>query len=101
MSNLVKILCMAEAEGELDPPTEPSYRKYWVHPINSVRRSDERFDIFFDNLKKYPDKFFNYYRMSILSFEDLLEKVRQYLSKQNTTFRNSISAEKRLTVTIR
>lgn len=48
-----------------------------------------------DIRKKYPDKFFNYYRMSISSFAELLKKVRHHLVKQNTTFQNSISTEKR------
>lgn len=46
MSDLVKIICMAEAEGEL---AEPFYRKYWVHPVIGDRQSDKSFDIFFDN----------------------------------------------------
>lgn len=101
MSNLSKILCIAEAMDELDSPTVPKRRKYWIHPLNIDSQDDKTFDLFFDSLKKYPEKFFNYYQMSISSFEELVDKVRHRLSKKNTTFRNSITVENRLTVTLR
>ncbi|XP_026821629.1 uncharacterized protein LOC113560047 [Rhopalosiphum maidis] len=100
MSSLLKIICMAEAAGELDEPTHKR-RRYWVYPIHSSNEHDIRFQVFYDNLKKYPEKFFDYYRMSISSFEELLEKVRLHLTKEITHFRNPISPEKRLTVTLR
>jgi len=59
-----------------------------------------RFTTFFNEIKKYPEKCFDYYRMSILSFEELLEKIRPKITKENIThLRNPISAEERLTVT--
>ncbi|KAF0746352.1 protein ALP1-like [Aphis craccivora] len=45
--------------------------------------------------------FFEYYRMSITSFDELLEQLRPHITKKITTFRNPISAEERLTLTIR
>ena len=100
MSSLLEIICMAEAAGELEEPAH-KHRRYWVHPIHSSREHDMRFQVFYDNLKKYPEKFFDYYRMSIFSFEELLEKVRPNLTKEITHLRNPISPEERLTVTLR
>jgi len=60
-----------------------------------------RFTTFFNEIKKCPEKCFDYYRMSILSFEELLEKVRPKITKEITHLRNPISAEERLTVTLR
>lgn len=100
MSSLLEIICLAEAAGELEEPVH-KHRRYWVHPINSSREHDMRFQIFYNNLKKYPQKFFDYYRMSISSFEELLEKVRSNLTKECTHLRNPISPEERLTVTLR
>jgi len=91
---------MAEAAGELEEP-EKKHRMYWVHPIHSSREHDIQFQEFYNNLKKYPEKFFDYYRMSISTFEELLEKVRTHLTKEVTKFRNPKSPEKRLTVTLR
>jgi len=100
MSSLLEIICAAESAGELEEPVR-KHRRYWVHPLHSSKEYDMKFQIFYDNLKKYPDKFFDYYRMSIQSFEELLEKVRKNLTKEITHLRNPISPEERLTVTLR
>lgn len=92
MSNLSKILCIAEAMGELDSPTVPKRRKYWVHPLNIDSQDDNTFNLFFDNIKKYPEIFLNFYRMSISSFEELVDKVRHRLSQKKyniSKFNNS------------
>lgn len=94
----IRAVCVAEALGLLDEPTE---RKFWVHPINAHREKSKRFSSFFENLRKYPEKFFDYYRMSLTSFDELLQCIREYISKNNTSFRNAITAEERLTVTLR
>ncbi|KAL5238629.1 hypothetical protein ACI65C_006039 [Semiaphis heraclei] len=100
MSSLLEIICMAEAAGELEEPAQ-KHRRYWVHPIHSSREHDIQFQMFYNNLKKYPEKFFDYYRMSISLLEELLEKVRPNLKKETTHLRNPISPEERLTVTLR
>ena len=99
MSSLLEIICAAEATGELDAAQK--HRRYWVHPLHSSKEYDMKFQLFYDNLKKYPEKFFDYYRMSIQSFEELLEKVRLNLTKETTHLRNPLSPEERLTVTLR
>jgi len=102
MSNkrLLKVLCVAEAAGELDEPTT-SKRRYWVHPLNSDREKNNNFLEFYGNIRKHPEKFFEYYRMSVRSFDELLAKIRQHLTKEVTNMRNPLSPEVRLTVTIR
>jgi len=97
--NLLKVIAVAEACGELDPPKQD--RKYWVHPINPDREESNKFNIFYENIRCYSEKFFEYYRMSISSFDELLEKIRPFIGKQNTIFRNAISPEERLTITLR
>lgn len=102
MSNktFLKVLCAAEAAGELDEPTPPK-RRYWVHPLNSDREKNKNFSEFYGNIRQHPEKFFEYYRMSVKSFDELLAKLRQHLTKETTNMRNPISPEVRLTVTIR
>lgn len=97
--NLLKVIAVAEACRELDPPKQD--RRYWVHPINSNREEFGQFDAFYDSIRRYPDKFFEYFRMSITSFDELLRKLRPHITKQTTPFRNPISAEQRLTITLR
>jgi len=98
-SNLAKVIAVAEAFGELDPPRP--IITYWVHPINHGREELNQFNTFYTNLRCYSDKFFEYYRMSISSFDELLGKLRSHITKQDTQSRNSISAEQRLTITSR
>lgn len=52
-------------------------------------------------LRLNPDKAFEYYRMSIQSFDVLLNLTMDYITKQNTKLRTAIPPEERLTVTLR
>ncbi|KAG8292792.1 hypothetical protein J6590_031772 [Homalodisca vitripennis] len=52
-------------------------------------------------LGKYPEKFFNYYRMSKASFDFLLDLVTPLLLKQDTNYRTAIGVGERLTITLR
>ena len=96
--NLVKIatVCAAESEGLLGSPGRS--RAYSVHPYN--RRRDP-FPRFYASIRNHQDKFFTYYRMSVPSFDHLLEDLRPALTKRETSFGKPICAEKRLTITIR
>lgn len=92
----VKAISIAEALGLLDKPAE---RKYWVHPINEDRERSGQFKHFFEKIRCYPEKFFDYYRMSISSFDELLEILRPFITKTTTILRHPISVEERLTIT--
>jgi len=45
-------------------------RRYWVHPIYSCRLLKEKFCTLYENLREHPIKFFSYFRMNILAFDD-------------------------------
>jgi len=85
MSFLLEIICMAEVDGELEEPTH-KYRRYWVHAIHSSIVKDMRFQVFYNNLKRYPEKFFGYYRISIFSLDKIPKRslVRSNLTKKIT-----------------
>ena len=76
-------------------------RRYWVHPIISQRLIKGQFFKLHEDLRHNPKKFFNYYRMSITSFDELLRLIGPYITHQDTTWRRCVSAEERLSVTIR
>lgn len=76
-------------------------KKLWVHPFISDRSRSGLFSNLYNDLRKFPEKFFNYVRMSIASFDELLELCRNDLTKQHTVLRKSISAEEKLFVTLR
>lgn len=48
-----------------------------------------------------PESFKNYLRMDDVIFKELLSSIEDTIKKQNTQFRQSISAEKRLAITLR
>ncbi|KAF0725426.1 protein ALP1-like, partial [Aphis craccivora] len=97
--NAMKVIAVAEAFGYLNPSR--SERSYWIHPFNIVRETNNRFFPFYGDIRKYPNKFVEYYRMYISSFDELLEKLRPYITKKTTKFRRPVCAEERLTITIR
>jgi len=102
MSNktYLKVVCATEASGELDEPT-PLKRRYWVHPLKCDREKNNNFSKFYENIRKHPENFVEYYRMSVKSFDELLATLRKYLSKEITNMRNPLSPERELTVTKR
>ncbi|KAF0720851.1 protein ALP1-like, partial [Aphis craccivora] len=54
--NNTEIVCVAEALGLLD---ELKKRNYWVHPLNQDRINiKKQFFKFYNDLRDYPDKFF-------------------------------------------
>ena len=75
-------------------------RRMWVHPINNLRFEKGEFFMLYPDLRKYEDKFFAWYRMSIRKFDQLLGIVQNSLRKQCTKFREPISAEEQLVITI-
>ncbi len=93
----IKFVALLEAANLLNQVE----RKYWVHPFHGDRERSQRFQKFYNSIREYPEKFFEYYRMSITSFDELLELLRPYITKKNTYMRNAISAAERLTITLR
>jgi len=56
--------------------------------MNDERETSGRFSKFYNDIRLYPEKFFLYYRISIKSFDELLKKVRDDISKRHTPWRN-------------
>lgn len=76
-------------------------RIYWVHPITTLRMKFGAFYTIFPKLRENEDKFFNYFRMSIKSFDELHEKLKDRLQHQNTFMRECIQPIEMLAVTLR
>ena len=75
-------------------------RRMWIHPINNLRFEKGEYFVLYPDLCRYEDKFFNWYRMSTNRFDYLLKVIQRRISKQNTNYRESISAEEQLVITI-
>jgi hypothetical protein len=61
-------------------------RKMWVHPIIGDRRNKGLFWTIFEDLRRDEAKFFNYFRMSVASFEELYETSEHSLKKEKNKY---------------
>jgi hypothetical protein len=73
----------------------------WVHEFNQWRCSLGEFNNLYRDAWKFNDNFFEYLRMSTATFDRLLEKLNDDLSRRETNFRKPIFPEERLVVTVR
>lgn len=76
-------------------------RKYWVHPILKTRLSSSHYISLYPKLRYHEENFFNYFRMSIKSFDDLLDTVKNDLEANEHAVRYCISPQEKLIVTLR
>nr|XP_049693431.1 uncharacterized protein LOC126053978 [Helicoverpa armigera] len=78
-------------------------RIYWIDPFTSEKRLSGHYHTTFKKLVIHRrwKKFYNCYRMSYSSFQELLLILKPELTRQNTAMRSCISAEERLLITLR
>ena len=76
-------------------------RQHWIHPILRDRLTHGMFITLYPSLREHDKKFFNYLRMSVKSFDDLLEIIKEDISSSNTMMRDSICPEEKLVITLR
>ena len=77
------------------------HRVFWVHPLNNELGEKGQLYTHYADHCKYPERFFQLYRMTVRKFDELLFKVSPYLTKKETNLRETICAEQRLIITIR
>ncbi|XP_075707213.1 uncharacterized protein LOC142741762 [Rhinoderma darwinii] len=88
-------------QAMLDEEPLRKRRRYWVHPIVSQRPRKGHFHTLYDDLRQHPEKFHNFCRMSISSFDCLLSDLGPGITLQDTNMRQCISPKERLIVTLR
>ncbi|XP_073406470.1 uncharacterized protein [Dendrobates tinctorius] len=76
-------------------------KRMWVHPIVQEREDKGHFNLLYQDLRKYPEKFVNFCRLTIPAFDRLLDLLSPELNYQETVMRRPISAEERLLITLR
>ena len=76
------------------------HRDYWVHPINIERPHKGEFHTHYADLRHYEDRFFEYYRMTPVQFDYVLEKIAPLIRKKDTHFREAVCPEEKLVITI-
>ncbi|KAK3734252.1 hypothetical protein RRG08_049670 [Elysia crispata] len=76
-------------------------KRMWCRPIYSARRTESEYATLYPKLLHDPEKFQNYARMSQPSFHELHDLIKDYIQPGFTNFRDSISTEERLLMTLR
>ena len=76
-------------------------RKHWVHPLLQDRSEKGLFITLYADLRSNPDKFLAFVRMSLGSFDELIESLKSLLMRNDTTMHMSISPAEKVLVTLR
>lgn len=80
---------------------QPSTRRYWVHPMLEVRYVEGAFYTTFNKLLEDEIKFFNYFRMSFGTFNNILDQIANLIRRQDTQLRLCVPPKEMLVITIR
>ncbi|CAG0891085.1 unnamed protein product [Cyprideis torosa] len=75
--------------------------QFWVHPINRDRKQKGEFATTYQVLRKDATRFMGYFRMSVASFDHLLQEIEPMIAGAGTNFRESVSPEEKLMITIK
>ncbi|XP_040197230.1 protein ANTAGONIST OF LIKE HETEROCHROMATIN PROTEIN 1-like [Rana temporaria] len=78
-----------------------SQRRFWVHPIYQLHSDRGQFSLLYHDLREHPEKFRNYTRMTIATFDYLLYLLRPALLRDDTNCREAITPCERLLITLR
>lgn len=75
-------------------------RKYWVNELYTRRNEESEYVKLLDELRQQPRKFFEYFRMSLSTFEYILNRIKPRIERYSN-FRECIGPEEKLTITLR
>ncbi|KAG8277900.1 hypothetical protein J6590_031947 [Homalodisca vitripennis] len=96
------IIAMAlEEEDEERRKQRPVKRRKWVENAWKRRTIEGEFYTLMPHLIDNETKFYEYFRMSLITFHKLLLKVEAHLQKEDTFWRQAITPKHRLAVCLR
>ena len=73
----------------------------WVHEINVECKDFGKFHTLMPELQQYEKRFYIYFRMPNECFDEILSLTKEDITKMDTNYREAISAEERLAITLR
>lgn len=76
-------------------------RSCWIHEYNMDRPLRGEYSNVYRQARMYEDKFYEYLRMTIQTFDCLLSTLEHRLTKITTKFRQPLTPEERLVITLR
>jgi hypothetical protein len=105
--DLIMIALISEAEEEesefiSEAEKRKITRKYWVHDLWKKRHILGEFKTLCSNdLTLDPRYFYDYYKMGLDKFENLVNILKPHIQKQETNLRIPISVEERISICLR
>ncbi len=79
----------------------PKNRKYWVHPMNEIRDEAGEHPLFVQQLRLYPERFKQYFRMDVETFDWIHSLIQKDVYTMDTNMRQAIPAEMKLSCVLR
>jgi hypothetical protein len=76
-------------------------RRYWVHDVNKERENVGEYHTLLQRLECDDDRFFMYFRMYKVQFEEIHSIIECDIKKEHNKFRKPISTKERLAVCLR
>jgi hypothetical protein len=76
-------------------------RLHWVQKKKKKREEFGAFYTLFGELREDTNKFFNYFRMSVSSFDEMHRRLKESLQRRNSKMRNCIQPIEMLAVAVR
>ena len=70
-------------------------RRLWIHPLIAERSKTGAFNTLFHELRQDNMKFFNYFRMSITTFDELLNSHAQPITLKSSRLLNEFPLEEK------
>lgn len=92
----IDAVCLWAVHRRIRRRRQKEERKYWVHPILKTRLSSSQYITLYPKLKDHDEKFFNYFRMSIKSFDELLDLIKNELEANEQAVRSVFHHKKNL-----
>jgi hypothetical protein len=74
---------------------------HWVQKLNLKKGRIRRFYTLFCKLREDANRFFNYFRMSVSSFDEIHRRLKESLQRRNSKMKNCIQPVEMLAVAIR
>ena len=84
---MIDAVCLWVVHRRMRRRREMRERKYWVHPILKTRLSDSLYITLYPKLREHNENFFNNFRMSITSFDDLLKIIKDSVEADENAIR--------------
>lgn len=101
MPKITPALIIAINEALEEEEKDQVHRRFAVHPYGKKRAEKGQFNVMYEDLRRFPDTFFSYYKMSVNTFDELLNILKSDLEKEQNIKGDTIPAVERLSITLK